>query len=131
MGVRKKKRERKRGVMEVLAPAKLNLSLDILGRRPDGYHDLSMVMHSVSLADRLEVLETPEKGIRLESNFRFLPGDGRNLAVRAAEVYARAAGREPEGLSIRLQKRIPVCAGMAGGSSDAAAVLRALNRRDG
>jgi 4-diphosphocytidyl-2-C-methyl-D-erythritol kinase len=113
--------------MELLAPAKVNLSLDILGKRPDGYHDLNMVMHSVTLADRLTLTHTEEPGVRVVSGLSFLPGGEKNLAVRAAREYAYATGIPVEGLRIRLDKHIPVCAGLAGGSSDAAAVLRGLN----
>ena len=108
--------------------AKLNLSLDVLGKRPDGYHDLRMVMQSVELCDAVTVEPRPAGGFNCESNFGFLPTDGDNLAVKAAKVFFTAAGMPEAGAAIRLDKRIPVGAGMAGGSSDAAAVLRALNR---
>lgn len=114
--------------MEISAHAKLNLSLDILRRREDGYHDLKMVMHSVDLADRLTLERTAGTGVRVRTNLSFLPDDERNLAAVAARRFAEATGTDVEGLSITIRKRIPVCAGMAGGSSDAAAVLRALNR---
>lgn len=117
--------------MDISAPAKLNLSLDILRRREDGYHDLKMVMHSVDLADELTLERTGEEGIRVRTNLSFLPDDERNLAAVAARRFAEATGRDAAGLSITIRKRIPVCAGMAGGSSDAAAVLRALNRESG
>lgn len=117
---------------EVRAWAKLNLTLDVLGQRADGYHDLRMVMQSVSLCDTLR-LEFGTEGatVRVRSSLSFLPEDGNNLAALAALCYWRATGRPPEELIITLDKRIPVCAGMAGGSSDAAAVLRALNRHYG
>lgn len=114
--------------MNVSAPAKLNLSLDILHRREDGYHDLKMVMHSVDLTDELTLERTGEQGIRVRTDLSFLPDDERNLAAVAARRFAEATGTDVEGLVITIRKRIPVCAGMAGGSSDAAAVLRALNR---
>lgn len=114
--------------MDVSAPAKLNLSLDILRRREDGYHDLKMVMHSVDLIDELTLERTGGKGIRVRTDLPFLPNDERNLAAMAARRFAEATGTDVEGLLITIRKRIPVCAGMAGGSSDAAAVLRALNR---
>ena len=112
--------------LTLTACAKLNLTLDILRKRPDGYHDLSMVMQSISLSD--EVTLTPEDGdgIRCESNVGELPTDERNLAVKAALAFFRETGIPAPGLRIRLEKRIPACAGMAGGSSDAAAVLRGL-----
>lgn len=117
--------------MEIFAPAKVNLSLDILRRRPDGYHDLRMVMHSVTLADRLTLTPTGDGEIQVRSNLSFLPNDARNLAAQAALRFAEAVGLPVEGLRIEIQKRVPVCAGLAGGSADAAAVLRALNERAG
>lgn len=117
--------------MEVQAFAKLNLTLDILGKRPDGYHDLRMVMQSITLADTLTLEENQGEGLRVSANLRFLPTGEKNLAAAAALRFWEALGRGPEGLDIHIQKRIPVCAGMAGGSSDAAAVLRALNLRAG
>ena len=117
--------------MEVQAFAKLNLTLDILGKREDGYHDLRMVMQSITLADTLTLEENQGEGLRVSANLRFLPTGEKNLAAAAALRFWEALGREPEDLDIRIEKRIPVCAGMAGGSSDAAAVLRALNQRAG
>ena len=117
--------------MEIQAFAKLNLTLDILGKREDGYHDLRMVMQSITLADTLTLEENQGEGLRVSANLRFLPTGEKNLAAAAALRFWEALGREPENLDIRIEKRIPVCAGMAGGSSDAAAVLRALNRRAG
>ena len=109
---------------ERAAYAKLNLTLDVLGRREDGYHDLRMVMQTVSLTDRLTIETGGEPGVRVRTDLAFLPADGGNLAAAAARRYWEATGRTPEGLTIRIDKRIPVCAGLAGGSSDAAAVLR-------
>lgn len=117
--------------MEIQAFAKLNLTLDILGKREDGYHDLRMVMQSITLADTLTLEENQGEGLRVSANLRFLPTGEKNLAAAAALRFWEALGREPENLDIRIEKRIPVCAGMAGGSSDAAAVLRALNQRSG
>ena len=117
--------------MEVLACAKLNLTLDVLGKRPDGYHDMKMVMQSITLSDALTLTPNDGKGLRVASNLGFLPADRSNLAAVAALRYWQARNCPEEDLDIRIQKRIPVCAGMAGGSSDAAAVLRALNERDG
>ena len=117
--------------MEVRAYAKLNLTLDVITRREDGYHDLRMVMQTVDLADTLTVTETEEEGVRVRTNLRYLPGDERNLAAVAARKFWEAKGCNGKGLSIDLQKKIPVCAGMGGGSSDAAAVLRALNQLSG
>lgn len=115
--------------MEILAPAKLNLSLDILRKREDGYHDLRMVMHSVRLNDVLVLEQTGEPGVQIKTSLSFLPNNEKNLAVMAALRFGEATGMDVEGLRIAIRKQIPVCAGMAGGSSDAAAVLRALNQR--
>ena len=117
--------------MEIQAFAKLNLTLDILGKREDGYHDLRMVMQSITLADTLTLEENQGEGLRVSANLRFLPTGEKNLAAAAALRFWEALGREQEDLDIRIEKRIPVCAGMAGGSSDAAAVLRAVNQRAG
>lgn len=117
--------------MEILAPAKLNLTLDVLGKRPDGYHDMKMVMQSITLADRVELSPGKNKELRVYSNLTFLPSDERNLAGKAAVCFYRALGKDMPGLTVRLDKDIPVCAGMAGGSSDAAAVLRGLNQMEG
>ena len=112
--------------IQATAYAKLNLTLDVLHRRADGYHDLQMVMQSVALTDHLTV-ETGVGELRVRTNFSFLPNDEKNLAAAAALRFQEATGMELGGVSIAIEKKIPVCAGMAGGSSDAAAVLRALN----
>ncbi len=106
------------------APAKLNLTLDILGTRPGGYHEMEMVMQSVSLCDEIHLHLGFPGGIRAESGLRFLPNDKGNLAVAAAVAFRQATGQSWTDLRISIEKRIPVCAGTAGGSSDAAAVLR-------
>ena len=116
--------------LTVPAYAKLNLTLDVVGKRPDGYHDLRMVMQSVSLADELRLEAAPGGRVTVRTDLSFLPRDGRNLAAAAAERFFQATGTALE-LSIDLSKRIPVCAGLGGGSSDAAAVLRALNELTG
>jgi len=117
--------------IEEKAYAKLNLTLDVTAKRPDGYHDMSMVMQTVSLCDELQLTENDSGIVHASTNFRYIPGDERNLAVQAALVFLRAAQREGQGLVIDIRKRIPAGAGMGGGSSDAAAVLRALNRMYG
>lgn len=117
--------------MEVLAYAKLNLTLDVLGKRPDGYHDMRMIMQSVALADTLTLEETDTGALRVGTNLHFLPNNEKNLAAQAALRWWEARGQLPKGLDITIEKRVPVCAGMAGGSSDAAAVLRALNQLEG
>ena len=114
-------------VTEVFACAKLNLSLDVLNKRPDGYHEMKMVMQTVSLRDRLTVETGTGRPLEMHSNLGFLPTDEHNLAAAAALALCRETGTDPGGLSIKLDKSIPVCAGMAGGSADAAAVLRGLN----
>lgn len=113
---------------ELFARGKLNLTLDVLGKREDGYHDLRMIMQTVALADRLTMTEGGA-GVRVSSNLPYLPCDGRNLAVRAAMAYFEAAGRAAPGLAVHIEKVLPVCAGMAGGSSDAAAILRGLQEK--
>lgn len=112
------------------ANAKINLYLDVLSKREDGFHDIKTVMHSVTFGDEITVSarNSTESTVRLsvEGN-RFLPTDGRNLAVRAAYLYLERAGLTAD-VEIKMVKRIPVAAGLAGGSTDAAAVLRALNK---
>ena len=110
------------------AYAKLNLTLDILGKRPDGYHDLRMVMQSIDLQDTVSLTFREGRGVTLVTNLGYLPRDSGNIAVKAAECFFRSTGIEPRALTIRLDKHIPVSAGMAGGSSDGAAVLRLLRR---
>ncbi len=117
--------------MEVKALAKLNLTLDVLGKRPDGYHDLKMIMQSIDLCDHITLEENGGRGIRVSSNLGFLPTNEKNLAVAAALRFYESLGRPPRSVDLTLKKSIPVCAGMAGGSSDAAAVLRALNELEG
>lgn len=110
------------------AYAKLNISLDIVGKRPDGYHDMVMVMQSVSLCDELCIRLNDTGELSAVSDLHFIPNDERNLAVRAARQFLDAAGEPGQGVEISMKKRIPVGAGMAGGSADAAAVLRSMNR---
>ena len=112
------------------AYAKINLYLDVLGIRGDGFHDIKTVMHSVSLCDDITVSVKPAQNSRVNIFMHgnaFLPHDDKNLAVKAAKLFMGALGITAE-VNIKLVKRIPVSAGLAGGSSDAAAVLRALNR---
>ena len=107
------------------AAAKINLALEVLGKRPDGYHEIATVMQAVDLSDRL-VLEDAEV-LELRASTPDVPTDGTNLALRAARVLREAAGVE-RGVRIMLDKRIPVAAGLGGGSTDAAAALIGLNR---
>lgn len=111
----------------VEAAAKINLSLAILGRLPNGYHELAMVMQSVSLYDTVTVETLPKGGRRvLTCDAKGVPCDERNIAWRAADAFFAAAGLPPLPLAIRIQKRIPSKAGLGGGSADGAAVLAAL-----
>ena len=113
------------------AYAKLNLTLDILGKREDGYHELETVMQQITLCDEIEIdVETGEDW-KLECDWEEIPADSSNLAWKAAGLFYKSIGKDPQGITIRIQKRIPVGAGLGGGSADAAAVLRALNRHEG
>ncbi|MCE5172420.1 4-(cytidine 5'-diphospho)-2-C-methyl-D-erythritol kinase [Paenibacillus profundus] len=109
------------------APAKINLLLDVLRKREDGYHDVEMVMTMVDLADRLEMEELPRDTIIISSQAGYIPLDEKNLAFQAAKLI-KERYEVKQGVYIHLDKKIPVAAGLAGGSSDAAATLRGLNR---
>lgn len=109
------------------APAKINLSLDVIRRRDDGYHELEMIMTMIDLADRVDLFAEEHPSIRIKSSSSLIPTDSRNLAYRAAALLQEWY-RVPRGVTIYIQKNIPVSAGLAGGSSDAAATLRGLNR---
>ena len=106
------------------APCKINLALDILRRRPDGYHDMRMVMQTVSLGDRVTVEPAPT-GFALHAG-DFVPADGKTLEERAAAAFFAAIGQPMPGLSVTLEKRVPSYAGLGGGSADVAALLRSL-----
>lgn len=108
--------------------AKVNLTLDVLGKRDDGYHDLKSVMQTISVRDDIEIDIGTGKPWTLSCDKDNIPTDETNLAWKAAKVFFDATGKDPEGLTIRITKRIPCEAGLGGGSADAAAVLRALNR---
>lgn len=108
--------------------AKINLTLDVLDKRPDGYHNLKSVMQTISIRDDVQIdLQTGEPW-KLECDMDGIPCDERNLAWKAAKVFFDATGKDPDGLTIHIKKRIPTEAGLGGGSADAGAVLRALNR---
>ncbi|RKN65738.1 4-(cytidine 5'-diphospho)-2-C-methyl-D-erythritol kinase [Paenibacillus ginsengarvi] len=109
------------------APAKINLLLDVLRKREDGYHEVEMVMTMIDLADRLEMQELPRDTIIISSQAGYIPLDEKNLAFQAARLIKERYDVR-SGVYIHLDKRIPVAAGLAGGSSDAAAALRGLNR---
>ena len=110
------------------AYAKINLTLDVIAKRPDGYHDLKMIMQTVSLHDNIAVRIGTGDGIKSVSNLGYLPDDDRNIAVKAARAFFEATGVENDGVHIAIEKNIPVAAGLAGGSTDGAAVLRGLDR---
>ena len=111
--------------------AKINLTLDVLGKREDGYHDLKSVMQTISIRDDVEIDIGTGKPWTLECSKEDIPTDSTNLAWKAAQVYCDAMKKAPDGIAIRITKRIPSGAGLGGGSADAAAVLRALNRHYG
>ena len=111
--------------------AKLNLTLDVLGIREDGYHDLQSVMQTVSIRDDVEIDIGTGKSWKLLCTDETIPTDETNLAWKAAKIYLDAMHKDADGIEIRITKRIPSGAGMGGGSADAAAVLRALNRHYG
>ncbi|MFS0784140.1 4-(cytidine 5'-diphospho)-2-C-methyl-D-erythritol kinase [Bacillus sp. 1P06AnD] len=109
------------------APAKINLALDVLFKRPDQFHEVEMIMTTVDLADRIELEELKHNSIKIFSHNRYVPDDDRNLAYQAALLLKQRFGIN-QGVGINIEKNIPVAAGLAGGSSDAAATLRGLNR---
>ena len=111
--------------------AKVNLTLDVLGKREDGYHDLKSVMQTISIRDDIEIDIDTGRSWELYCSMEGIPTDARNLAWKAAEVFFDATGLSCSGLTIRITKRIPSQAGLGGGSADAAAVLRALNKHYG
>ncbi len=111
--------------------AKINLTLDVLGKREDHYHDIKSIMQTISIRDDVEIDVDTDKPWVLRCDKEGIPLDRSNLAWRAAEVFYEQTGLKTTGLEIRIVKRIPVEAGLGGGSADAAAVLRALNRHYG
>lgn len=112
------------------ALAKINLGLDVTGRREDGYHLVRMIMQTIHLFDSVQMAKTKESGIRLSTNIRFLPANENNIAYKAAKLLMEEFGIT-QGVSIDIRKCIPVSAGMAGGSTDAAAVLYGMNQMFG
>ncbi len=109
------------------ALAKINLGLDIVRRREDGYHEVRMIMQTIQLYDRLDIKRTQEPGIQIQTNLSFLPVNENNLIYKAAKLLMDEFSIT-DGVSVKLDKRIPVAAGMAGGSTDAAAMLIGVNR---
>ena len=116
--------------ISVKALAKVNLGLDVVRKRPDGYHEVRMIMQTIHLFDRLEITRNQSGRITMSTNLAFLPTNENNLVYKAAKLLMDEAGIK-DGLQIDLRKYIPVAAGMAGGSSDAAAVLYGVNRMFG
>lgn len=113
--------------LELKALAKINLGLDVLGKRENGYHDVRMIMQSIYLYDTVKIEKTQNREISIISNLAYLPSDEDNIAYRAADLLREEFDIQ-EGVRITLNKHIPVAAGLAGGSSDAAAVLFGMNR---
>ena len=109
------------------ARAKINLGLDVLGKREDGYHEVRMVMQTIGIYDRLILTKIPEEEIRITSNLAFLPGNENNLIYKAIKLL-KDEYHFPGGVSVDLNKFIPVAAGMAGGSTDAASTMFGVNR---
>lgn len=109
------------------APAKINLTLDILGKRPDGYHDVAMLMQSVSLADTVELTLTDTEEISITCSDLSIPCDSRNIVYKVADAFFKSTGIKNTGIAIHIEKVIPCEAGLAGGSADGAAALRLLN----
>lgn len=113
--------------MKINAYGKINLTLDVVGRREDGYHLLDTVMQTISVWDELEIQHSRQPGVHLQCNRESLPTDSKNTAFRAAKFFLEDRGLQNEGVYIFLKKHIPSRSGMGGGSADAAAVLRGLN----
>jgi 4-diphosphocytidyl-2-C-methyl-D-erythritol kinase len=109
------------------APAKINLGLWVKEKRPDGFHEISSVMQTISLADTITLKEISEEGIHIFCNHPEVPTDSKNLAHQAARIFLEKFGIEPN-LAIKIDKKIPIAAGLAGGSSDAGAVISGLAR---
>lgn len=116
--------------ISIIARAKVNLSLEVKGKRDDGYHLLSMVMQSIDLNDRLKITKNSNKNIVISSDSKAIPCDERNIAYKAAEKFLEAM-KSDQGYDIFIEKNIPTEAGMGGGSADAAGVLVGLNKMNG
>lgn len=114
--------------IKVMAPAKINFTLDIIRRRPDGYHDVSMVMQAIDLYDEVTIASNESRKITVSSDYPGVPCDKSNLCYRAADLFFDYARIENPGVHIDINKKIPTQAGMAGGSTDAAAVILGLNK---
>lgn len=116
--------------LRLKAYGKINLGLDVLRKREDGYHDVRMIMQTIGIFDRIDLIWKPEPGIQVETNLYYLPNNENNLVYKAAKLLMDEF-HITEGVMIRLKKFIPVAAGMAGGSSDAAAVLFGVSKMFG
>lgn len=114
--------------MRIYARAKINLTLDVLRKREDGYHDVKMIMQTIKLADIVDIKLTNTQKIELETNLSYVPHDNRNIAYKACELFIKETKVDFQGVYINIFKKIPVSAGLAGGSTNAAAVLIALNK---
>lgn len=112
--------------MKIKAYAKINIALDVVGKRDDGYHLLKMIMQNIDLYDEI-IVDKIEKGITISCNKKFVPTDDRNLAYKAAELFKKTYNIQ-QGVAIKIKKNIPVSAGLAGGSTDCAAVLKVMNK---
>lgn len=113
--------------LSIKAPAKINLTLDVLHKRDDGYHEVEMVMTTIDLADRIELTQLSEAHIKIDCSASFVPADDRNLAYQAAKLLQERY-EVKQGVSLSIDKQIPVAAGLAGGSSNAAATIKGLNQ---
>ena len=118
-------------ILQEPAYAKINLSLDVLDKRQDGYHDVKMILHAISLHDDIKITLGTGKPWEILCDNPEIPTNEENLCYKAAKVYYETTGKDPNGITIEITKRIPIQAGLGGGRADAAAVLKALNRHDG
>lgn len=116
---------------QTTAHAKLNLTLDVVGRRPDGFHNLQMVMQEISLGDEITLTIGTGAPWQVMSSSGEIPCDDSNLCIKAARLFFAATRLDPQGLTVSIEKHTPVCAGMGGGSGDGAAVLRLLQQHYG
>ena len=116
------------GFCEINAPAKINLYLDVTGKRADGYHLLETVMHTISLSDSVTLTELDSGGIQIHCSDPLIPRDERNIAYKCARAFLDKTGKQLGGVGIEIVKNIPSQAGMGGGSADGAAVLKGLNK---
>ncbi len=112
--------------MKLKARAKINLTLDVIGKRPNGYHDVQMIMQQISLADDIHIKKRTDSQIHITCTDPYLPVDGSNIVYKAAALMQQTYGLKT-GFDIHIVKNIPVCAGLAGGSTDAAATLKGIN----